>query len=59
MTGKESNLCNLLVIARWAETVCELLEERVNRILREIVSREKCFVETAKAIAGFKDGRHI
>lgn len=58
MIGKETNLCNLLVIARWAETECELLEERVNRILREMVSREKCFLETEKAIAGFKDSRH-
>ena len=58
MIGKETNLCNLLVIARWAETECELLEERVNRILREMVSREKCFLETEKAIEGFKDSRH-
>lgn len=59
MTGKETNLCNLLVIARWVGTECELLEEKVNRILTEIVSGRKCFLKTEEAMAGFSDSSHI
>lgn len=58
MIGKETNLCNVLVIARWVGTECELLGERVNRTLAEIGSRRKCFLKTEKAFAGFKDSSH-